>query len=86
MHLRNVSAYKGKDFYSMGRIPPEVIWASGRSIRPLENLSLADIMAGGTPFVLIKEGALDKQPTGILLLKTVKTTKRTFFIYCFNAN
>ena len=84
MHLRDTAAYQTTDFYSMGRIPPEVIWASGRIIRPLTDQSPQDLMDKGEPFILMSEGALEVPSTDLHLLETVQTDKRTFYLYRFN--
>jgi 4-amino-4-deoxy-L-arabinose transferase-like glycosyltransferase len=84
MHLRDDPAYKAADFYSLGRIPPEVIWASGRIIRPLGDQSPQSLMEKGKPFILLSEGAMDEPPARFHLLETAQTDKRTFYIYRFN--
>ena len=83
MHLRDTVAYQTTDFYSTGRIPPEVIWASGRIIRPLADQSPQVLMDKNKPFILLSEGALDKTPDRLRLLETIQTDKRTFYLYRF---
>ena len=84
MHLRGVSDYRMKEFYSFGELPPEVIWASGRIIRPMTEKALDELIVKGSPFILMTDRVLRQRQEHTHILESIRTGRKTYSIYSIN--
>ncbi|MCU0575626.1 MAG: glycosyltransferase family 39 protein [Desulfobacterota bacterium] len=84
LHLRDETQYRGKDFFSLGDLPPEIIWASGRTIRSLNEQQLMTLTDTGTTFVLMTDKARSEHPEKLRLLETIGTQRTTYYIFQIN--
>lgn len=84
LHLRNVPEYQGMDFYSLGDFPPEVIWASGRMIKPLNDEDLTELIEKGSSFILMTDHVPVQLPEHSHMLESIRTKRKTYSIYGIN--
>ncbi len=84
LHLRNVPEYQGMDFYSLGEFPPEVIWASGRMIKPLNDEDLTELIEKGSSFILMTDYVPAQLPEHSHMLESIRTKRKTYSIYGIN--
>ena len=84
MHLRTVPEYREKAFYSLGDLPPEIVWASGRAVRPLKEEQLSVMAGRDDAFILLSEKNLEDRFRNQHLQETIKTERKVYFIYRIN--
>lgn len=84
LHLRSTPAYAGHSFYSLGAIRPQIIWASGRIISPLNEQQLSVLIGSGHSFVLISEKKITQQPQKSSLYEIIRTERKTYYLYHMN--
>jgi len=85
MRIRHTEAFRGLPFFSLGEVPAEVIWASGRVIGPLSAEDLARRATGEAPFVLVVEGEGKHPGAGFRLAETVTSGRRVYRFYLHGA-
>lgn len=81
MHLRDGQEYRGRTFYSLGELPAEVIWASGRAIRPLTENELALRTSSACTFIVLTDMDKPLEVHGSRLLEWIPAGRKTYFVY-----
>ncbi len=81
MELRDNPEIEGRELYFIGDPSPELIWASGRKIRPLPEgeASIPKVNPAGA--AVITTSVLDGSRLGLRLVETIPVQEKVYYVY-----